>query len=68
MFNGDNLNTYLEPINVDYKLCVESFESLLKILSKNDIIVRDTDIPVIYYSQEELYDMWLRERKIFNYR
>lgn len=68
MFNSSENYTYLEPLTIDRKLHKESFRILLKILSKNDIMIRDKDISIIYYSEEELYDMWLRERKIFNYR
>ena len=68
MFNSSESYIYLEPLTIERKLHKESFRILLKILSKNDIIIRDKDISIIYYSEEELYDMWLRERKIFNYR
>lgn len=68
LFNSSENYTYLEPLTIDRKLHKESFRILLKILSKNDIMIRDKDISIIYYSEEELYDMWLRERKIFNYR
>ena len=68
MFNSSESYIYLEPLTIYRKLHKESFRILLKILSKNDIIIRDKDISIIYYSEEELYNMWLRERKIFNYR
>lgn len=67
MFNSEINEVYLKPNIVNSKLSRKVLQFLIKIISKNDIIIRDTDLNLISYSDEELYDMWLLEHKIFNY-
>ena len=67
MFNSEINEVYLKPNIVNSKLSRKVLQFLIKIISKNDIIIRDADLNLISYSDEELYDMWLLEHKIFNY-